>query len=105
MLYTYAKFNEGTKGFDQESAFAFDLPIGLITPFFLYMSAIAHFICIISPTNYLNQINQNINRMRWYEYALSSSLMIVMIASLFGGETLRGAKRRTLRTFYTNSDR
>ncbi|GMI07466.1 hypothetical protein TrVE_jg8422 [Triparma verrucosa] len=84
VLYTYAKFNEDTKGFDQESAFAFNLPIGLITPFFLYMSAIAHIICVAFPNNYLSQINQNINRMRWYEYAMSSSLMIVMIASLFG---------------------
>jgi len=68
----------------QINSFAFDLPIGLMTPFFLYMSAIAHLICISYPSNYLTQINSSINSTRWYEYALSSSLMIAMIAALFG---------------------
>ncbi|GMH48868.1 hypothetical protein TrRE_jg5479 [Triparma retinervis] len=82
--YTFAKFNATTNGFTQESAEAFDLPVGLITPFFLYMSALAHLLCMARPGEYLGMINRGINRMRWYEYALSSSLMIVMIAALFG---------------------
>ena len=36
------------------------------------------------PGVYLDQINSGINRIRWYEYAVSSTLMIVMIAVLFG---------------------
>lgn len=84
VLYTYAKYNATTNGFDQESSFAFDLPIGLVTPFFLYLSALAHLVCVCCPGSYISQINSSINRWRWYEYALSSSLMIVMIAVLFG---------------------
>ena len=60
------------------------MAIGLVTPFFLYLSALAHFILVLYPGSYLNQISSGINRLRWYEYAVSSTLMIVMIAVLFG---------------------
>lgn len=33
---------------------------------------------------YEKDLKQNINRFRWFEYALSSSIMIVLIATLFG---------------------
>jgi len=65
----------------------FNLPFGILVACFLFLSAIAHF--IISVPKKTNQIytaglKNNINQFRWYEYALSSSLMIVLIAVLFG---------------------
>lgn len=65
----------------------FDLPFGILVSVFLFLSALAHF--IISVPKKTNQIynadlQNGINQFRWYEYALSSSLMIVLIASLFG---------------------
>ena len=53
---------------------------------FLFLSALAHFLIVSPKINpyYNDQITKGINPLRWYEYALSSSLMIVLIAQLFG---------------------
>lgn len=63
-----------------------EAPFGIMVSLFLFLSAIAHFI-IVSPsgnTVYNRDLEKGINRFRWYEYALSSSLMIVLISLLFG---------------------
>lgn len=65
----------------------FELPFGVLVAVFLFLSALAH--ALISFPKKLNAIyNQDlakgINRFRWFEYALSSSIMIVLIATLFG---------------------
>lgn len=65
----------------------FALPFGLLVALFLLISAGAH--ALISLPNKTNAIYQadlekGINRFRWFEYALSSSIMIVLIATLFG---------------------
>ncbi len=64
----------------------FDVPFGMMVALFLLMSAAAHFLIVLPKTNaiYNRDLNLGINRFRWYEYALSSSLMIVLIALLFG---------------------
>lgn len=64
----------------------FNLPFGIMVSMFLFISAFAHFI-IVSPWGnkiYNRDLKKGINKFRWYEYALSSSLMIVLIAMLFG---------------------
>lgn len=63
----------------------FNLPFLPLTASFLLLSAIFHFI-IAFPyrQKYVSDLKQGINKLRWYEYALSSSLMIVLISSLFG---------------------
>ncbi|MDD4188682.1 MAG: heliorhodopsin HeR [Eubacteriales bacterium] len=63
-----------------------DLPFAILVAVFLFMSAIAHFIIVMPKTNeiYNKDLAKRINRFRWYEYALSSSVMIVLIAQLFG---------------------
>lgn len=63
-----------------------EAPFGILVSLFLLMSALAHFI-IISPWGnpiYNRDLEKGINRFRWYEYAISSSLMIVLISLLFG---------------------
>lgn len=64
----------------------FDLPFGIMVSMFLFISAFAHFIIVTPWGNniYNRDLEKGINRFRWYEYALSSSLMIVLIAMLFG---------------------
>lgn len=65
----------------------FKLPFGILVSAFLFLSALAHFIISVpKKTNdiYNSNLKKNINQFRWYEYALSSSLMIVLIAVLFG---------------------
>lgn len=64
----------------------FNVPFGIMVSMFLFLSALFHFI-IVSPWGnriYNKDLSNGINRFRWYEYALSSSLMIVLIALLFG---------------------
>lgn len=64
----------------------FGLPFGILVSLFLFLSAIFHFIVASKKYNgkYNVQLKNNTNSYRWYEYALSSSLMIVLIAVLFG---------------------
>jgi hypothetical protein len=62
------------------------LRIGPAVALFLLLSAIAHFI-IASPlyySTYVANLKKNTNYLRWLEYALSSSVMIVVISMLVG---------------------
>jgi hypothetical protein len=65
----------------------FTLPFFVLVASFLLISALAH--ALISFPKKLNEmynddLSKRINRLRWFEYALSSSIMIVLIAYLFG---------------------
>lgn len=64
----------------------FRLPLGPMVAAFLFVSAIAHF-SLASPWGYpwyVKNLKKRINYARWYEYAISSSIMIVVIATLCG---------------------
>jgi hypothetical protein len=63
------------------------LPFFVLVASFLLISAIAHaIISLPKKTNdiYNADLERGINRFRWFEYALSSSVMIVLISYLFG---------------------
>ena len=63
----------------------FDLPFLPMTASFLLLSGIFHFLIAFPfKEKYRAGLRVGINQFRWYEYALSSSLMIVLISSLFG---------------------
>ncbi len=66
---------------DPQPYFRFDLGIGVAL--FLFFSAAAHFV-IAGPAyaKYVDGLKRNRNYYRWIEYAFSSSLMVVLIASL-----------------------
>lgn len=64
------------------------LEIGAAAASFLLLSALAHLLVVIFFKKYIADINKGINVFRWYEYALSSSVMIVAIAALFGMQDL-----------------
>lgn len=67
------------------SELLFDLRIGPMVALFLLISAIAHFLLATVLYNwYVENLKNEINRLRWVEYSLSSSLMIVIIAMLVG---------------------
>jgi hypothetical protein len=62
------------------------VPLANATAAFLLLSALFHFI-IAAPGGfafYSRELRRGRNRMRWVEYALSSSLMIVLIALVTG---------------------
>jgi hypothetical protein len=63
----------------------FDLPFLPLTASFLLLSALFHFLIAVPfRRKYRSDLKEGVNQFRWYEYALSSSLMIILISSLFG---------------------
>jgi len=83
----YLAFNEQTRSLELASKELFKLPFGILVALFLIISAIAHaIISIPNKTNaiYNADLQKGINKFRWFEYSLSSSIMIVLIATLFG---------------------
>ena len=62
-----------------------DLPTGLAVAGFLFLSFLAHLIVsTVWFRNYIGDLSRQINRARWVEYSLSSTLMIVVISQLVG---------------------
>lgn len=62
-----------------------DLELALLVAAFLFLSAIAHLlIATVLYRRYVTHLARGINPYRWYEYAVSASVMIVVIAMLAG---------------------
>jgi hypothetical protein len=83
----FIQYNPVTQSLETASKVLFQLPFGILVALFLLLSAAAHaLISIPKKTNeiYNLDLEKGINRFRWFEYALSSSIMIVLIATLFG---------------------
>ncbi|MGH7486173.1 MAG: heliorhodopsin HeR, partial [bacterium] len=75
-----------SEGTTTQTTTVFDIRLGPVVAAFLLISAIAHFL-IASPWLYpwyVRNLKRRINYVRWYEYAASSSVMIVVIAMLSG---------------------
>jgi hypothetical protein len=80
---TYLQGPPGTE--PQDPTVLFDIPTGLAVAGFLALSALAHLVVAsVWWRGYLGDLSTGINRARWVEYSLSSSLMIVLIAQLVG---------------------
>merc|ERR1712032_107869 len=80
----YQEFDPATQGLITTSRSVSNVEIGVMAAVFLLMSSVAHAICLIRFKSYIKDINNGINVVRWYEYALSSSVMMIAIAGLFG---------------------
>lgn len=79
-------FDETPDGVAPVSQTLFEFPIALIAPIFLLLSAVAHLV-VSSPSyigTYEKNIEKGINPIRWWEYAFSSSLMLVVLLMLGG---------------------
>ncbi len=70
---------------EPEVFFTFQNIAGILLSTFLLMSALAHLL-IAFPLNdyYETNLRKKMNPLRWYEYAFSSSVMIIFIALAFG---------------------
>lgn len=79
-------FTDTPEGIRPASETLFEFPIALIAPIFLMLSAVAHL--LISAPFYIQRYEQNIakgiNPPRWWEYSISSSLMLVVLLMLGG---------------------
>lgn len=83
----FLAFNTETMSLELQSKELFKLPFGILVASFLLISAIAHFLISLPKKlneKYSRDLEQGINQFRWFEYSLSSSIMIVLIATLFG---------------------
>jgi hypothetical protein len=82
---SYLTFDSATQSLVPSQRALFDLPIGPAVALFFFLSAIAHF-AVAFPARrwYERSIARGMNPARWVEYALSSSVMIVVIAALSG---------------------
>ncbi len=84
IIQSYLTFNPLSKELELTSKELFTLPFGILVASFLLISSIAHFVIVYKQKKYTEDLKDGINRFRWYEYAISSSIMIVLIATLFG---------------------
>ena len=85
-IYTnFLKFDRATFKLTPDPQLFYNVPFGPAVAIFLLISAVAHFyLATIGYTRYVNNLKKGMNPVRFYEYALSSSLMIVLIGMLVG---------------------
>lgn len=81
----FLELNEETQALQPTQETIFDLPLVYVVVSFSLLSAIAHF-TVAGPAFewYVRNLKARQNPARWLEYSLSSSIMIVVIAILFG---------------------
>lgn len=82
---SYLAFDPVTRTLSAAQREVFDYPIGFAVALFFLLSAVAHF-AVAFPFRawYERHLARGQNPARWIEYSLSSSVMIVVIASLTG---------------------
>jgi len=81
---SFLVYNNATRALESQTKNVGSIEIGVLAAVFLLLSAVAHGYVLFAWDRYLADIDKETNRARWYEYALSSSVMICAIAMLFG---------------------
>jgi len=86
ILSYFLKFDTEQMRLVTDTNVVFKIPFGILVASFLFLSATFHFIVSskMFKQKYFDGLRNSINKFRWYEYALSSSIMIVLISVLFG---------------------
>jgi hypothetical protein len=81
----YLSFDAGASTLVPAQRAVLELPIGPAVALFLFLSAAAHLLLAFPARRwYEARLARGQNPARWFEYALSSSVMIVVIATLSG---------------------
>jgi hypothetical protein len=85
-IYTsFLKFDLSKMALVPDLKLAFELRFGPAVAVFLLISALAHFfLATVGYKLYVSNLIKGMNPVRFYEYALSSSVMIVLIGMLVG---------------------
>lgn len=80
------KPNIETRSFGLVAERWYSVNLSYVITSFLFLSAIAHLITILPKVYpwYISNLKNKINLIRWYEYAISSSVMVYVIAVLCG---------------------
>lgn len=81
----FLALNSETRTLEPATTVLFDVPLPLLIVAFFYMSAIAHLIVAVAyRKKYEALLSKGINKIRWFEYALSASTMMVAVSLLVG---------------------
>ena len=81
----YLSFDIATRSLEPDPQLLYELRFGPAVAAFLLISAVAHFfLATVGYDRYVRNLKRGMNPVRFYEYALSSSLMIVLIGMLVG---------------------
>jgi hypothetical protein len=81
----FLKFDRTIMSLVPDPKLAFELRFGPAVAVFLLLSAVAHiFLATVGYKLYVSNLKKGMNPVRFYEYALSSSVMIVLIGMLVG---------------------
>ncbi|MBS3788027.1 heliorhodopsin HeR [Candidatus Bipolaricaulota bacterium] len=81
----YLKFNVEATSLTQNLQTIGNIRLGPLVAAFLFISSFAHFfVSTIGFSIYKDDLKKGLNRARWYEYAFSASVMIVVISMLVG---------------------
>ena len=81
----YLSYNEATQSLETIQETIGEIQLAPLVALFLFISALAHFlIATVLYKWYVKNLKRHMNIARWYEYAFSASLMIVIIAMLTG---------------------
>ena len=82
---TRLEFDEVTRSLVPVTETLMEIQLAPVVALFLLMSATAHFlIATVLYDHYKGHLKNHINPYRWYEYSVSASVMIVIIAMLTG---------------------
>jgi hypothetical protein len=85
VTYTRYGFDPATETIFPEAVSLLDANLPLLVAGFLFVSALAHtLVATVLYDRYVAYLDRGTNPYRWYEYAVSASLMIVVIAMLAG---------------------
>jgi hypothetical protein len=81
----YLNFDVATRSLKPNTQLLLNLRFGPAVAAFLLISAVAHFyLATVGYPRYVANLKKGMNPVRFYEYALSSSLMVVLIGMLCG---------------------
>lgn len=85
-IYTsFLKFDLNKMALVPDLKLVYELRFGPAVAVFLFLSAVAHFfLATVGYKLYVSNLKKGMNPVRFYEYALSSSVMIVLIGMLVG---------------------
>lgn len=83
---SFLRFNEERQQLETATRDVFDVELAPLVAAFLFVSALAHTLVVLPGVYawYRKNLRRSINYVRWWEYAISASLMIAVIAILPG---------------------
>ena len=82
---SYLELDKATESLQPTTTTLFDVQLPWLIALFFFLSALFHFlIATVYNKRYNEDLARGINKMRWEEYSLSASVMIVAISMLVG---------------------